>query len=112
MVEQNPSLHVDGESSSFVLPTDTVHVQGHQSNGTVREEPVNNEIPDFFRSASKVINQTTPGAINQTAPGVTNQTTPGVQTPNHGAGPSAPSAQAQLNFSALLGLPEGETLAS
>ncbi|MFS7936664.1 hypothetical protein Hanom_Chr05g00418431 [Helianthus anomalus] len=58
------------------------------------------------------INQTTNGASFQTSPEVVNQTTPEAQTPNHGAGPSAPSAQAQLNFSALLGLPEEETLAS
>ncbi|MFS7977552.1 hypothetical protein Hanom_Chr10g00905291 [Helianthus anomalus] len=111
MAEQNPSLHIDGESSSFELHADTAHVQGHQRNETVREQ-VNNEIHDLFGSTSRVINQTTLGVNNQTPPGIINQTTPGVQTPNHGFGPSAPSAQAQLNFSAILGLPEEETLAS
>ncbi|MFS7998094.1 hypothetical protein Hanom_Chr12g01149611 [Helianthus anomalus] len=104
MAEQNPSLHVDGESSSFRLPTNTVHVQGYQRNGALREEPTINGIPNFFGSASRVINQTTPGVINQASTGV--------QMPNHGAGPSAPSVQAQLNISAILGLPKGETLAS
>ncbi|MFS7997727.1 hypothetical protein Hanom_Chr12g01145281 [Helianthus anomalus] len=73
---------------------------------------MNNAIPDLFGSTSRVINQTTNRANLQTPPGEVNQSTPGTQMPNHGVGPSAPSAQAHLNFSALLGLPEGETLAS
>ncbi|MFS8006571.1 hypothetical protein Hanom_Chr14g01250771 [Helianthus anomalus] len=86
MAEPNPSLHIDGESSSFGLPTDTVHIQGHQRNGTVREEPTNNEIPDFFGNASRVTNQATPGVVNQTTPRFINLTTTRVQTPNYGAG--------------------------
>ncbi|MFS7963913.1 hypothetical protein Hanom_Chr08g00743961 [Helianthus anomalus] len=112
MTEPNPSPHVDGESSSFELLTDTSHVQRHQWNVTVREGQVTNEIPDIFGSTSRVINQTTNGATFQTPPRVVNQPPQEVPTPNHGAGPSAPSGQALLNFSALLGLPEGETLAS
>ncbi|MFS7991962.1 hypothetical protein Hanom_Chr12g01076791 [Helianthus anomalus] len=84
----------------------------YQGNGAVREGQVNNELPDIFGSTYGVINQTTNGAAFQAPPGVVNQTPTAVPTPNHGAGPSAPSGQAQVNFSALLGLPEGETLAS
>ncbi|MFS7977029.1 hypothetical protein Hanom_Chr10g00899411 [Helianthus anomalus] len=76
MAEQNPSFHVDRESSSFELPTDTAHFQRHQKNGIVREEQVNNEIPDLFGSTSGAINQTATGANNQTPPGVINQATP------------------------------------
>ncbi|MFS7917178.1 hypothetical protein Hanom_Chr03g00186041 [Helianthus anomalus] len=71
-----------------------------------------NGIPEIFGSISRVINQTTNGAIFQAPPGIVNQSSTEVPTPNHGAGPSTPSGQTQVNFSALLGLPEGETLAS
>ncbi|MFS8001815.1 hypothetical protein Hanom_Chr13g01194771 [Helianthus anomalus] len=112
MAEPNPSLHVGGESSSFELVSDTAHVQRHSGKETVREGQTNNEIPEIFGSTSRVINQTTNGANLQTPPGEINQTTSGTQMPNHGASPSAPSAHANLNFSAVLGIPEGETLAS
>ncbi|MFS7967839.1 hypothetical protein Hanom_Chr09g00790451 [Helianthus anomalus] len=112
MAEPNPSLHMGRETSSFELVTDTSHIQRHSGKEAVREGQANNEIPDIFGGTSRVINQTTNGSNLQTPPGVPNQTTPGTQMPSHGAGPSAPSAQANLNFSALLGLPEGKTLAS
>ncbi|MFS7921893.1 hypothetical protein Hanom_Chr03g00242271 [Helianthus anomalus] len=96
MAEPNPFLHLDGENSPFGPAADTVHVQSHQRDETVREGLTGTEIPDLFGSASRVVNQVTPGSQNS----------------NHGAGPSAPSAPAQPNISALLGLPEGETLTS
>ncbi|KAJ0588502.1 hypothetical protein HanRHA438_Chr04g0172421 [Helianthus annuus] len=128
MAETNPSHQVDGEVSSFELISDTAHVQRSQRNETIQEGQMNNEFPDIFGSASRVVSQNTTGAtfqppsrlITQVTNGATfqppsgavQQTPPQVQTPNHGAGPSAPSEQTQLNFSALLGLPEGKTLAS
>ncbi|MFS8019261.1 hypothetical protein Hanom_Chr15g01401721 [Helianthus anomalus] len=112
MTETNPSLHVNGEISSFELMTDTAHVQIYQGNETVRGGQVKNELPDIFGSTSRVINQTTNGATFQPSPRVVNQTPPEVPTPSHRAGPSAPSGQTHLNFSALLRLPEGETMAS
>ncbi|MFS7999626.1 hypothetical protein Hanom_Chr12g01168661 [Helianthus anomalus] len=128
MTEPSHSPHVDGEVSSFELISDNAHVQRSQRNETIQEGQLNNKFPEIFGSASRVvsqttngatfqlpsriINQTTNGAIFQQPPRVVNQTPPEVQTPNHGAGPSNPSVQTQLNFSALLGLPEGKTLAS
>ncbi|MFS7937253.1 hypothetical protein Hanom_Chr05g00425431 [Helianthus anomalus] len=93
MAEPNPSFQLDGENSLFGPTVDNVHVQGHQRDEPVREESASTGIPNFFGSATWVIQQTTPDTQNT----------------NHGAGPSAPSAQAQPNGSALLGLPEGET---
>ncbi|MFS7897846.1 hypothetical protein Hanom_Chr00s012713g01749861 [Helianthus anomalus] len=93
MAEPNLSLHIDGKNPLFGPATDIVHVQGHQRDEAVIEEPTGNEIPESFGSASRVINQTTPR----------------IQNLSHGVGPSAP---AQPNISALLGLPDGETLTS
>ncbi|MFS7939856.1 hypothetical protein Hanom_Chr05g00456881 [Helianthus anomalus] len=128
MAETNPSHPVDREVSSFELVSDTVHVQRGQRNEIIQEGQMNNDFPSIFGSASRVVSQTTTGptfqtpariitqttngATFQTLPGVLQQTPPPMQTPSHGAGPLAPSEQAQLNFSALLGLPEGKTLAS
>ncbi|MFS7947153.1 hypothetical protein Hanom_Chr06g00544751 [Helianthus anomalus] len=128
MAEINPSHQVDGEVSSFELISDTAHVQKGQRNEIIQEGQMNNDFPSIFGSASRVVSQTTtgptfqtpPGIITQTtngvtfqpSPGIAQQTPPAVQTPSHGAGPSAPSEQAQLNLSALLGLPEGKNLAS
>ncbi|KAJ0786071.1 hypothetical protein HanOQP8_Chr02g0050871 [Helianthus annuus] len=128
MAEQNPLHQVDGEVSSFEFVSDTTHVQWGQRNEIIQEGPANNDFPSIFGSASRVVSQTTTGPIFQAptriitqttngatfqpTPGIVQQTPPPVQTPSHGAGPSAPSEQAQLNFSTLLGLPEGKTLAS
>ncbi|KAJ0940134.1 hypothetical protein HanRHA438_Chr02g0079971 [Helianthus annuus] len=137
MAEQNPSHQVDGEVSSFELVSDTAHVQRSQRNEIIQEGQTNNDFPSIFGSASRVVSQTTTGPIFQAPtriitqttngatfqppsgivqqtppPGMVQQTPPPVQTSSHGAGPSAPPEQAQLNFSALLGLPEGKTLAS
>ncbi|MFS7933725.1 hypothetical protein Hanom_Chr04g00383191 [Helianthus anomalus] len=128
MAEQNPSHPVDGEVSSFELVSDTAHATRSQRNETIQEGQLNNDFPPIFGSASRVVSQTTTGPTFQTPTRIITQTTNGaafqtptgalhraptlMQTLSHGAGPSAPSEQAQLNFSALLGLPEGKTLAS
>ena len=129
MAEQTPSHPVDGEVSSFELVSDTAHVQRGQRNETIQEGQLNNDFPPIFGSVSRVVSQTTTEPTFQTPPariitqttnraafqtptGVLQQTPPPVLTPSHGASPSAPSEQAQLNYSALLGLPEGKTLAS
>ncbi|KAJ0547473.1 putative retrotransposon gag domain-containing protein [Helianthus annuus] len=128
MAETNPSHQVDGEVSSFELISDTAHVQRGQRNEIIQEGQTNNDFPSIFGSVSRVVSQTTTGPTFQPPPriitqttngatfqpssGVAQQTPPPVQTPSNGAGPSAPSEQAQLNFSALLGLPEGKALAS
>ncbi|KAJ0478922.1 hypothetical protein HanHA300_Chr13g0505171 [Helianthus annuus] len=120
MAEQNHSHPVDGEVSSFELVSDTAHVPRGQRNETIQEGQLNNDFPPIFGSTSRVVSQTTTGPtfqtpariITQTTNEATFQTTPPMQTLSHGAGPSAPSEQAQLNYSSLLGLPEGKTLAS
>ncbi|MFS8031224.1 hypothetical protein Hanom_Chr17g01543301 [Helianthus anomalus] len=128
MAEQNPSHPADGEVSSFELVSDTAHVQRGQRNETIQEGHLNNDFPPVFGSTSRVVNQNTTGlafqtptrnitqitngAVFQTPTGVPHQPPPMMQNLSHGAGPSAPSEQAHLNYSALLGLPEGKTLAS
>ncbi|KAJ0565864.1 hypothetical protein HanRHA438_Chr06g0257601 [Helianthus annuus] len=128
MADQNHSHPADGEISSFELVSDTAHVQRGQRNETIQEGQLNNEFPSIFGSASRAASQTTTGPIFQTPAriitqttngaalqpptGILHQTPPPMQTVSHGPGPSVPSEQAQLNYSALLGLPERKTLAS
>ncbi|KAM0035017.1 hypothetical protein Hdeb2414_s0015g00441571 [Helianthus debilis subsp. tardiflorus] len=128
MAEQNQSHPVEGEVSSFELVSDTAHVQRSQRNETIQEGQLNNDFPPIFGSASRAVSQTTTGpafqtprrnitqttngAVFQTPTGIPHQMPTPMPTSSHGAGPSAPSEQAQLNYSALLGLPEGKTLAA
>ncbi|MFS7910586.1 hypothetical protein Hanom_Chr02g00108021 [Helianthus anomalus] len=68
---------MDGEVSSFGLVQDTGYVQRVQRNEAIQEGRTN-EFPDIFRSASRVVIQTTNGATFQPVTRVINQTTNGV----------------------------------